>query len=281
MNKLPLITIVTPSFNQAQFIEETIQSVLRQDYPHIEYIVIDGGSIDGSIDIIKKFEKHIAYWVSEPDTGQSNAINKGFAKATGEIFAWLNSDDMLLPSAARVAAYFLSQETKFGLIYSDRLEIDIKGNVIGLLQCPEHNPSMFKMNFTLPQETVFFRRDIFEKAGRLDEQLHFAMDFDIWCKMAVSSKMKHLPVFSGCFRRHERSKSVQFHDSFNDVSNRFMQEHEQVFKRHFGSGPPSELRMNIYRLYRKTKLMLDTFSGSRNELSKMIRDLMSSNDFCD
>jgi glycosyltransferase involved in cell wall biosynthesis len=281
MTTLPLITIVTPSFNQAQFLEETIQSVLRQDYPHIEYIIIDGGSTDGSIDIIKKYEKHIAYWVSESDTGQSNAINKGFAKATGEIFAWLNSDDLLLPSAARLAAYFLSQDTGIGLVYGDRLEIDIKGNVIGLLKCPAHDSSMFKKNFTLPQETAFFRGEIFKKVGGVDEQLHFAMDFDLWCKITAISRMKHLPALLGCFRRHESSKSVQFHDFSNDVSYRFMQEHERVFKRHFGSRPPSGPRMNIYRLYRKAKLMLDTFSKSRNELSKMIRHLMSSNAFCE
>jgi len=117
MNEYPLVTIVTPSYNQADYLERTILSVLNQDYPRIEYIVIDGGSTDASIDIIKKYEDRIAFWISEPDNGQSHAINKGFKHATGEIFNWLNSDDVLMPSATTIAVHYLTTYPQYGMVY--------------------------------------------------------------------------------------------------------------------------------------------------------------------
>ena len=133
---LPVVSIVTPSFNQGRFVEQTIQSVLAQDYPKIEYMVIDGGSTDGSAEIIRRYETRLAYWVSEPDRGQTCAIHKGFARATGSILAWLNSDDLLAPSAVRIAVEYLRAEAGVGLVYGDRLHIDFKGNVTGVNRMP-------------------------------------------------------------------------------------------------------------------------------------------------
>ena len=164
-SRLRVVSIVTPSFNQARFLDATIQSVLRQDYPHIEHLVIDGRSTDGSVEIIRRHASRVALWTSEPDAGQSNAINKGFAQATGSIFAWLNSDDLLAPSAVRTAVEYLQEHPDAGSVYGDRLHIDAKGNVIGINQGPAYYPAMLAHNITLPQETCFFRREVWEQVG--------------------------------------------------------------------------------------------------------------------
>ncbi len=127
-SSLPRVSIVTPSFNQAAFLEETIQSVLSQDYPNLEYIIIDGGSTDGSVEIIKKYADKLAYWVSEKDTGQADAINKGLIRVTGEIVAWLNSDDIYLPGTIRAAVEALQAHPDCGLVYGDVLSVDAKGS---------------------------------------------------------------------------------------------------------------------------------------------------------
>lgn len=131
MNEEPLVSIVTPSYNQAQYLEDTIQSVLTQDYPRIEYIVIDGGSTDGSLEIIKKYADRISYWVSEKDKGQTDALNKGFAASHGSILAWLNSDDTYRPGAIRAAVEYLSRHPQVGMVYGDLDFIDENGKVVG------------------------------------------------------------------------------------------------------------------------------------------------------
>ncbi|WP_322508462.1 glycosyltransferase family 2 protein, partial [Anaerolinea sp.] len=128
---MTLVNIVTPSFNQARFLEETMLSVLHQDYPHIEYIVVDGGSTDGSVDIIRRYADRLAWWVSEPDRGQTDAINKGFAHAHGEILAWLNSDDTYQPGAVRAAVEALEKHPEAAMVYGDAHYIDENGRVIG------------------------------------------------------------------------------------------------------------------------------------------------------
>ena len=131
MSTLPLVSIITPSFNQAQFLEATIQSVLGQEYPRIEYIVVDGGSKDGSVDVIQKYAGRLAWWVSEQDKGQTDAINKGFNRATGDILAWINSDDTYNPQAVGQAVKQLMDNPEVGLVYADCNYIDEAGNVIG------------------------------------------------------------------------------------------------------------------------------------------------------
>jgi glycosyltransferase involved in cell wall biosynthesis len=255
-------------------LEETIQSVIRQDYPHIEYIVIDGGSTDGSAEIIRNHEKNIAYWVSETDKGQSNAINKGFAKARGSIFAWLNSDDLLAPSAVRIAAYYLSSNPDIGLVYGNRLHIDRKGNVVGTNRCPSHDQNMLKKNFTIPQETAFFRREIFEAVGGLDESLYFAMDFDLWCKMANVTRMHHAPAFMGYFRNMLLQNQLLF-DVSDSVSGKYQEEHAHVFRKHFNHDLPSPLMMKWYRLLRHLKILLEQKSKSHYKEMQMLRQLIS------
>jgi glycosyltransferase involved in cell wall biosynthesis len=261
MSEYPLVTIVTPSLNQAPFLEEAMLSVLRQGYPAIEYIVIDGGSTDDSVETIRRYRGRLAYWVSEPDAGQSNAINKGFTHGTGTILAWLNADDLLAPSAVNIAVRFLEAEPDVGLVYGDRVEIDAKGNTIGQLRCPPHDPNMFRKDVTLPQETVFFRTEVFKATGGLDESLHFAMDLDLWCKIARVARMRHIPTFLACFRRHEQSKSVVYDAAEDATHQRYHEERELVMKRHFGRKLPRTLERRLYHWRRKAGLYLAATSA--------------------
>ncbi len=204
----PKVTIVTPSYNQAEFLEETILSVLNQDYPNLEYIIVDGGSTDGSVDIIKKYEDRLAWWVSEPDNGQSEAINKGFAHATGDIFNWLNSDDLLYPDAIRIAVHFLQKNPHCELVYGSRIVIDQKGRILDVFEPVKTKKALAKFAFRIPQETTFFTADMWRRVNGLNESLHFVMDFDLWHRFMKETDFFLIPVFLGAYRDHEESKSV-------------------------------------------------------------------------
>lgn len=212
MSSLPLVSIITPSFNQSEYLEETILSVLNQDYENIEYIIIDGGSTDGSIDIIKKYEDKLAYWISEPDKGQTDAIIKGFNKSNGSFLTWLCSDDLLVPSMIRLSVHFLQKYPEHGLTFGDRIRIDSKGNVYSFQRYPQFRKMYLRWGFTLPQETVLFRREIYEYSGGLNPSLEIAMDYDLWCKMSKKTNFFHIPAYLGKFRMHESSKSTIFSD---------------------------------------------------------------------
>ncbi len=203
----PLVTIVTPSYNQADFLERTILSVLNQDYPNIEYIVIDGGSTDGSVDIIKKYENRLAFWISEPDNGQSQAINKGFKRAAGEIFNWLNSDDLLMPGATTIAAHYLNKYPELGMVYGDRLIVDENDNVLKCVELPSFRRCFYRFGRFLPQETGFFRREMWNRANGLNENLHISMDRDLWLKFMKIGKIYHIPFVMGSWRQHANAKS--------------------------------------------------------------------------
>ncbi len=201
------VSIITPSYNQAQFLEKTIQSVLNQDYPNIEYIIIDGGSTDGSVDIIRKYEHRLAYWVSEPDRGQSHAINKGFQKATGEILAWLNSDDTYLPWTVKTAVEFLIGHPEVYMIYGDCNEINESGETTGSYQTKEFNLNELVCGINMvPQPTVFFRREILKKVGYLDTNLHIGMDHDFWLRVGLKFKVQHIPYLLANFRFYPETK---------------------------------------------------------------------------
>src|SRR3989337_3125219 len=153
----PLVSIVTPSYNQGSFLEETIRSVLGQDYPHLEYIIVDGGSSDGSGEIIQRYSDRLAWWISEPDQGQTDAINKGFSRAKGEIFAWLNSDDTYLPGAVSEAVSFLSSHPEVGMVYGDANLIDDSGKVIGKFPARQTDYRRLMRGFVhVPQQSTFF-----------------------------------------------------------------------------------------------------------------------------
>jgi glycosyltransferase involved in cell wall biosynthesis len=202
----PKISVVTPSYNQGQFIEETIRSVLLQGYPNLEYIVMDGGSTDGSVEIIKKYEPWLTYWVSEADAGQSAAINKGFKLGTGEILAWLNSDDFYSPNMLTRAALFFSNHSDVGMIFGDRNVVDEYSILVEFQKYFLFFRWQLRYMSGIPQETAFFRTDIFKKVGQLDEQLQYAMDFDLWWRVSRVAKIQHIPNLIGNYRNHEFTK---------------------------------------------------------------------------
>ncbi len=205
----PRISIVTPNYNYGQFLEETIRSVLLQGYPDLEYIIIDGGSTDNSVEIIKKYEPWLAYWVSEPDRGQSDAINKGLQRATGEIAAWLNSDDTYLPGTLAVVANALVSNPQWVMVYGDCEKIDAESRIIGRLDArPFDFLLLIKKDF-IKQPAAFWRRYIHDTIGFLDTQLHYAMDYDFWLRIALKyeNKVSYLPYTLAQYRFHDMSKT--------------------------------------------------------------------------
>jgi glycosyltransferase involved in cell wall biosynthesis len=211
--KEPLVTIVTPSYNQAPFLEATIRSVLEQDYTNIEYIIIDGGSTDGSLDIIKKYADRLAFWSSEKDRGQTDAINKGFARATGEILAWINSDDTYEPGAVREAVMEMLAHPEMGLVYGDANFIDDHGRVIGRFPAAQTDYLRLRRGYVhIPQQAAYFRRDVWKQVGPLDPSFFFAMDYDLWVRIAKLAPLQYTRKVWANFRLHGDSKTMAAND---------------------------------------------------------------------
>ncbi len=208
-----LVSIVTPSYNQASFLEATIKSVLEQDYPQVEYIIIDGGSKDGSLEIIRSYASRLAWWVSEPDQGQTDAINKGFARATGQILAWINSDDTYQPRAISEAVKLLQARPDVGMVYGDSDIIDVKGKVIGRFRARQTDYRRLRQGYVhIPQQSSFFRADLWRKVGPLDPTFYFAMDYDLWVRLASLAPLVYTPQLWANFRLHDNAKTVSADD---------------------------------------------------------------------
>jgi glycosyltransferase involved in cell wall biosynthesis len=245
------VSVVTPSYNQAGFIERTLRSVLDQqgDF-ELEYLVIDGGSKDGTLDILRKYQDRIT-WVSEPDTGQSDAINKGLRQATGNVVGWLNSDDVLLPGAlARVAAVFRDRPDVEWL--HGRCEIiDAQDRIIRRWVsaykdwCSRHYSysRLLTENF-ISQMTVFWRRSVLKEVGYLDRSLHMTMDYDLWLRLAQRSAPVYLPERMACFRWYPTSKSgARFREQFREDS--------LVARRH----APERFWIHLVKRYKTTRVL--------------------------
>ena len=204
---MTLVSIITPSFNQASYLEQTILSVLDQDYPRIKYIVIDGASTDGSVDIIKKYESRLAYWVSEKDRGQADAINKGFARATGDIVAWLNSDDYYLPGAVRAAVKAFEENPDVVLVYGNMLAVDEHGktfNTLNYRQLALEDLLCFQI---IGQPAVFIRRSALQKTSGLDPSFHFMLDHYLWIQLAQHGQILHVNQTWAAARYHSEAKN--------------------------------------------------------------------------
>lgn len=211
--KAPLVSIVTPSYNQAPFLEATIRSVLEQDYPNIEYIIIDGGSTDGSLEIIKKYAGRLAFWSSEKDRGQTDALNKGFARASGDIMAWINSDDTYTPGAIHEAVESMQAHPEMGLVYGDANFIDDQGEVIGRFPAAQTDYRRLRQGYVhIPQQAAFFRGDLWRQVGPLDPSFFFAMDYDLWVRIAKQAPLLYLSRTWANFRLHGDSKTMIAND---------------------------------------------------------------------
>ena len=205
----PRVSVITPSFNQARYLPAAIESVLSQDYPHIEYGVVDGGSTDGSREILEASGGRLSWWVSEPDAGQTQAINKGFARASGDVFAWLNSDDVYYPGAVREAVDFLTSHPEVGMVYGDADYIDASGATLGRFPAARTDYRKLRRGYVhIPQQAAFFRARLWKMVGPLDESFHFAMDYDLWVRIAAVSPIAYHPRRWAGFRLHEEGKTL-------------------------------------------------------------------------
>ena len=246
----PKISIVTPSYNQAEFLERTILSVLNQNYPNLEYIIIDGGSTDGSVEIIKKYEKHLTYWVSEKDKGQSDAINKGFQKSTGEILAWLNSDDTYLPGTLLKIGEIFREDSQVEIVYGNMYLIDKADKIIGerrltLYIFPISKYGFLHGGFGIYQPASFWRKKLYYGVGGIHSDFVHCMDNDLFAKFATSgAKFKFIREFLSGFRIHPQSKTC----TIRKVAKR---ESRLIYEK-YGAGDPimSIIYRNLIRLIR-------------------------------
>ena len=206
----PKVSIITPSFNQGQYLEETIRSVLLQDYPNLEYLILDGGSSDNSIEIIQKYEQWLSFWVSEPDGGQADAINTGMQKSTGEYIGWLNSDDLLYPSAIRRVVEAFRCDRDAELIFGDVEQGQNLQQGIYVLRGEqiEFSEMLRTLRVPSPQQGCLWKRSVIKRIGPLDQRWQVVLDREFFTRAAEKCRVRHLPGILGFFRNHEHSKSI-------------------------------------------------------------------------
>jgi hypothetical protein len=219
-----LISIITPSYNQAEYLEATLQSVFAQNYPELEYIVVDGGSTDGSVAIIEKYADQLAWWVSEPDRGQADAINKGLRRARGEVVAWLNSDDLYLPGALEAAVAAFHADPDLGMVFGDAITIDPVGRPLNKLAFGNWGLTDLLRFRIICQPAVFMRRSALEQAGYLDENFHFMLDHRLWLRIAGDAKIRHVGQLWAAARHHPAAKNVSQSAGFAEETYRTLAE---------------------------------------------------------
>lgn len=267
--KLPLVSIVTPSFNKGRFIEETILSVKNQTYPRIEHIVIDGGSTDGTLDTLRRYSDS-CFWISEPDKGQSDAINKGWRMAKGEILAYLNADDAYTPSAIDTAVAFLVEHPEVDMVYGECNIVNEQGKVIGQYPTAEYNlEKMVNGNNMIPQPTVFLRRHVLDDVGYLDNHLYMAMDYDLWLRIGSKFSIRHIPRLMANFRTGPGTKSF-------DETSKIPQEQLYILKKLYSTpGLPRHLRKARRRILSSANLNIARDYWRRGDVGRTMIHLVN------
>jgi glycosyltransferase involved in cell wall biosynthesis len=267
-NYLPLISIVMPSYNQARFLEDAIRSVLEQDYPRIELIVIDGGSTDGSLEILRRYRDRLAHCISESDQGQADAINKGFQLTRGDIVAWLNSDDVYLPGAVKEAVNALRDFPDAGMVYADGLMVDAD---LELLDRHYYKPLSIVdlLSFeVLLQPTVFMRRAALEDVGWLNDDYHLILDHELWIRIACRYPLVHINNFWALERTHAEAKTISQAQGFVEEAQRLIA----------WAGQSDELGDLVLKENKRIQAGLHVFAGRRlidsGEYKRAFRYLM-------
>jgi glycosyltransferase involved in cell wall biosynthesis len=241
---------VTPSYNQGQFIRATIESVLTQDYPNIEYWVVDGGSTDNTLSILREYEHDPHFhWISERDKGQSDAINKGWSRCRGEVIAWLCSDDLYCPGAIRSQVGYLWANPDVDIVYGDALVIDVEGHDLRTYTARRFSQYELLRICFIPQVTTFLRRSLIERVGIVDPSLHYAMDYDYWLRASLRGKIAYEPRIVAKYRLHGSSKTVA-------DSTRFFPEIDRVIDRFFEQGNVSPELRNKRNVIRADNLLM-------------------------
>jgi glycosyltransferase involved in cell wall biosynthesis len=222
---LPRISIVTPSYNQARYVAWTARSVFLQRYPNLEYIMMDGGSKDDTVKVLEPYRDRFAHFVSERDKGQSDAVHRGLQRATGDILAYLNSDDMLAPGALHFVADFFRRNPDVDVVYSHRATVDSDNRLLYYWMLPRHW-NWYQMRWDLiPQETTFWRRRVFERCGNVDPTFRFALDYDLFSRfMAAGARFERVDRFLGVFRTHEEAKTTQWLNTIGESEIRKVRE---------------------------------------------------------
>jgi glycosyltransferase involved in cell wall biosynthesis len=203
----PLVTVVTPSFNQGRFIRETIESVLSQGYPHIEYIVMDGGSTDETLEILRSYGDRLT-WISARDRGQADAINKGWRRARGAIIAYLNSDDTFLPDAVERAVSCLLEHPEAGAVYGEGYHVDEAGTIMERYPTEPFSTARLEETCFICQPTVFLRREMIERVGYLEESLRYCLDYDLWIRVSKVATFAYTPHYLATTRLHADTKTL-------------------------------------------------------------------------
>lgn len=217
IHNYPKITVVTPSYNQAQFLERTINSVLDQNYPNLEYIIVDGGSTDNSVDIIRRYEDKLAWWVSEPDNGQTDAINKGLKRATGDWISWQNSDDVYYPGAFHELAIAASKNLDAELIIGNMMLIDENDKPLrDICYVRPSYKALLAEGMVLTNQSAFWHRNLHDKIGLLSSDLHYGFDYEWFLRITQNTKCEHINSIWGALRIHGETKTTLHPQNFID-----------------------------------------------------------------